>query len=547
MKLFNYKSQQVIIWGFFFLFFLIGLFTYKDYGIGIDDKFQRLNGFYWLDYILSFTPFEDLKNITSFKLNQISGPALPSVELHQKYGILFDLPASLLEVLFKIDDSQDYYYFRHFFNFIYFFIGSIFFFKILNQRFKFNVSFFGTCLYILTPRIYGDSFYNMKDIVFMTFLSISIYYCFKFFKNNSYKNILVFSFFTALTLQMRNYAIFLPLAFSFFYFLSVLSKPSDIKFINKYIVYWISTILILFITWPYLWSNPFSNYVEIFSMTDWLLEIKIFFNGKYLTNSYLPYSYISTWILISTPILHLSLFLVGFLFVFKRFFIKFLNVKEKQIFYDFWRGKNEKKDLFILINFTVLFVSLSFLQINYISTWKYLYFINFFIIYIATCGINFLFILFKKRFFIYLNFLLIFSFLFTISRLVVYHPYQGLYFNSIVTNKFKNDFEVDYTSLSVIEALKIILKREPNKKNIKIAAASWTPIERGVELLDLKDRKRFELLGQQFSLADYIYTNNISEVDKTVNNKYKIPSNFDKLYVRKIDGVIVFEIYKRKK
>ena len=33
--------------------YIDGFFTYKDYGIGIDDKFHRLNGFYWLDYFTS--------------------------------------------------------------------------------------------------------------------------------------------------------------------------------------------------------------------------------------------------------------------------------------------------------------------------------------------------------------------------------------------------------------------------------------------------------------------------------------------------------------
>ena len=34
----------------FLILFIVGFFTYKDYGIGIDDKFHRLNGFYWFFY-----------------------------------------------------------------------------------------------------------------------------------------------------------------------------------------------------------------------------------------------------------------------------------------------------------------------------------------------------------------------------------------------------------------------------------------------------------------------------------------------------------------
>ena len=52
----------------FIILLITGFLTYKDYGIGIDDKFHRLNGFYWLNYLLSFTNFEDLKKIVEIKL-----------------------------------------------------------------------------------------------------------------------------------------------------------------------------------------------------------------------------------------------------------------------------------------------------------------------------------------------------------------------------------------------------------------------------------------------------------------------------------------------
>ena len=43
-------SIQII----FFLFLALGLFTFKDYGVSIDEKFQRLNGFFWYTLCYSF-------------------------------------------------------------------------------------------------------------------------------------------------------------------------------------------------------------------------------------------------------------------------------------------------------------------------------------------------------------------------------------------------------------------------------------------------------------------------------------------------------------
>ena len=82
----------------FIILLIIGFLTYKDYGIGIDDKFHRLNGFYWLNYLLSFTNFEDLKKIVEIKLLSFSDFTLPSIEYYNSYSIIFDVPAALLEI-----------------------------------------------------------------------------------------------------------------------------------------------------------------------------------------------------------------------------------------------------------------------------------------------------------------------------------------------------------------------------------------------------------------------------------------------------------------
>ena len=63
----NRKNLIVIIT--FSIYFLIGISIYKDYGIGIEEHFQRQNGFYWLSQILNFTNlFSDIiiKNFHSY-------------------------------------------------------------------------------------------------------------------------------------------------------------------------------------------------------------------------------------------------------------------------------------------------------------------------------------------------------------------------------------------------------------------------------------------------------------------------------------------------
>ena len=206
----------------FLIFFFTGLSTFKDYGISVDEEYGRYAGFYWLNYILSFTSFDELKNIVGIKLNEINdftlGPALEVVANNPYYGVVFDLPLALIEVIFKVDDSKEYFHLRHLLTFLLFFVSSIFFYKLLLNRFlNYNIALIGTLFFVLSPRIYGHSFFNNKDIVFLSLATIALYYCFKSLEKLSYKNLFILAIFAALSTAQRVLGIFLPISFIFFY------------------------------------------------------------------------------------------------------------------------------------------------------------------------------------------------------------------------------------------------------------------------------------------------------------------------------------------
>ena len=50
-----------------------------------------------------------------------------------------------------------------------------------ENEFLITLSLIGTTFFVLSPRIYGNSFYNNKDIIFLSLLTIGLYYCFKVF------------------------------------------------------------------------------------------------------------------------------------------------------------------------------------------------------------------------------------------------------------------------------------------------------------------------------------------------------------------------------
>jgi len=145
-----------------------------------------------------------------------------------------------------------------------------------------------------------------------------------------------------------------------------------------------------------------------------------------------------------------------------------------------------------------------------------------------------------------MHILVIFFLLLNIIDLIKFHPYQSLYFNSILNKEQKNSFEIDYWGISGVKFLKKILFLEKNNINkINIAIASFLPLERSLKLLNENEANKIKIVGQEYDNAEYIFDTNISEVNKFLNKKYNIPKNFKKIDEFQINNIIVYRIYKK--
>ena len=108
MKYQNYINLFVIF--IFSLFFITGIIIYDDYGISWDEYFGRINGFVSLNF------FREIFSLDIYPGLEHSGKAF--AESTKQYGVLFDLPMAFIEKKLHIEDSKNYFYLRHFFNFI---------------------------------------------------------------------------------------------------------------------------------------------------------------------------------------------------------------------------------------------------------------------------------------------------------------------------------------------------------------------------------------------------------------------------------------------
>ena len=388
-----YKVFKSIFFISFLVFIFIGLSIYKDFGIGIEEHFQRKNGFFWLNQFLVFFNFEELSILAESKYQEIllEYPMLPDTNYFNFYGVIFDLPLAFSEIVFNIDNTKDYFHLRHLTIFIIFFLSSIAFYQIIKKRFNNNfVIFLGLLFYIGSPRIFGDSFHNNKDILFLSLLTLSIYFLFKFFRKPKNKHLILFCLFSAIATSTRIMGIYLPILTIFFIFIEYLTNKSNfVLFLKRFLKIIFFYFLFLYLHYPYIWELNIFEFFTWFKKFFYWMDIKILFDGNYYSIKYLPRTYLPFWIFISTPFIILIFSFLGFFILLKRFFKRLLNIKHQKIVNsDFWLTKNEKIDLFIFISFTSFFTYAILLNVAMLSGWRHFYFLHLFLSYFGVLSLN---------------------------------------------------------------------------------------------------------------------------------------------------------------
>ncbi len=529
---------------------ITGFIIIDEYGIGIEEHFQRKSGFFWLNFLFNFTELEFLKNQILEKINEIKQftPNLYPIEKVPYYGVIFDLPLALVETLLKIDEPIDYFLLRHKITFLFFLLSAYLFYKIILLRFKSTyLALFGFLIFIFSPRIFGNIFFDNKDILFLSFLTINFFYFQKYYENKSIKNLILVSLICSISTSTRIIGILLPISFIILLLLQYLSDNNNKKFLKNFIIFLSFYFFFLLIHWPYLWTLSLSDWLNFFTPFFQAMNPTVYFDGQFYQSKFLPISYLPTWIILTTPIYILLFFIVGFYKNFKRLLFRFVSIdsKKKLFKFDLWRSNHEKFDLLVFINLFLIILLYISVKLALLSGWRHFYFVNFFIIYYSCFSVYLVMFFLKnknnlKKVFL---FLLILFLSIQIYDIFKYHPFQSSYFNNFVSDEKKLKFEIDTQSLSRVHAIKEIMKID--KDLINLGTASWTPLEDARSMIPRKSWKKLNFVGTNFDNADYIYSNHYYEVNYQINKKYQIPKNFSLYKTFLIDGTRIYSIYKK--
>ncbi len=533
------KKENIYSIIFFLFLLLIGITVFNDYGISIDEDNSRVNGFVSLKYILEIFN-TGLVNILD---NIITVPGINEYN-EQGNGVIFDLPIALIETIFKVENIRDKYLIRHFSIFIIFFISLVFFFRLIKDRFgSYLYAFLGVLLIFLSPRIFANSFYNTKDICFMSLSIINLFYGFKFLNEPNKKNTIIFSLISGLTIGCRILGIYFPILIFLIRYIDILRErnPNKKRYSSLFIIIFLVPIFtILF--WPYLWENPLENFLNVFSeLSNHDRPISNFFLGNYISALYVPWNYILIWIFTTTPLFYLALFLLGLFFLITRIGKRLIKIDNENSYNDLWRGRAEQKDLIVLLTIIVPIISIIILHSSLYTGWRHLYFIYPSIVIISIYGLNIINLLYIKnkiRLFI-ITLILITP---TAFWMVKNHPYQYVYFNSLVSKNFDKFFDMDYWGVSNYNSLKYLAIK--NKKLISVGIIGNGDLRLSRIFLNEDLRKYINITADKEN-ADFLIDNynrwdgiNFKKRDLIFEKK------FIKYYEIKVNDISINTIYK---
>ena len=514
-------GQRLFVFIFFGLFLCSGLLLFDDFGLSWDERFHVIRGELYLNYLLH------------------RDPAVFQDNIQKNFGPLPDVLMTLITKASAVDkDSRTFYLARHLLNFLIFFAGTVFLYLLGRRVFgDWRAGLLGSLFLVLSPRFFAQGFYNVKDISLLTAVVIAMYTMHRFLEKPNLPRLAVHALACAIATDVRIMggitAVLTGIALAFFLGKSR-REPKDLL---RFLGYSTGFVLIWFFLtvafWPTLWKSPLSSFFKVLTAASafpWYG--KVFYLGKFIKDSHLPWHYIPVWILISTPLLYLSLFIPGagafFFDVFKKSLVFLTRVFS----------------LVILLWFFLPILVIILAHVPTHDEYRHIFFIYPALLLMSVKGLVTISAFLKKlagpRFLrtreAVLAAWLVLGLLPVGLFMIKNHPFEMVYFNRLAGKDLAQvalKFEMDYWGLSYRAGLEYLLRYDP-AETIKVRALNF-PGELNSLILRPEERKRLVFVHQDADKPKYFMTN------------YRLhPQDYplEKVYAISVGGAKILGVYR---
>lgn len=477
-RLFPEGSNRWIVL-FFLGYFIFGLTVVDDYGLGWDEQFDRIdNGATVYNFV-------------------VHGEKQAYLDCAEKYhGPAIQLPLFALERLFQLNDSRNVHVFRHTCTFILFFVSSIAFYHLIRRLYPPTwIAFIAVVFYVFSPRIFADSFYNSKDLGFLSVFTLALYAGWNWLDKRTTKTLILFGFSCGFLISVRITGLVLPLITTAFYVLYDLRTRDSVVIVRSCFhaaLLLVVTTAITIVCWPILWLGPVEQFVAAWKeMSHFGWHSNTLFLGKMVYSDELPWYYLPVWMGITIPVLVLFLFCVALPLL----CIRSLRAVRKLPLLE-W------SNLYLAAIFLAPVLAILLLHSVLYDGWRHVFFLHAPLTALAVYPLYLLahWLPTLQR---YIAPAVIVLMLPVFARMSVLHPLENLYFNRLFL-KDLNDvvfrYEMDYWGLSNRQLLSELLKRDP--RGIIHIKPEHFPSWFNREILTREDRARLTFVSSEND-ADY--------------------------------------------
>ena len=294
---------------------VVGRYTYRDYGITVDETWERETSLINYQYIVKTLLGKDL-NLFPTQLENYR---------ERYYGAALQLPTVLVEHLTGFTmPPRDIFMMRHLWIFVICMIGNTCFYLFLERVFRNRwYALLGFLMLALYPRFWGEQFTNIKDMVFMatccwallaTALSLD--------HEGKWRWELLSALLFALCANTRIIGFLFPsLLFGYRVLRDGILAPvwkegGARRFLTRLARHTLAFLLMLacyVLVTPAAWASPARYIIEAFfkfsNYNDW--NGTVYFLGSMHPSYALPWYYLPVWLLLSIPLWYLAGALAG--------------------------------------------------------------------------------------------------------------------------------------------------------------------------------------------------------------------------------------------
>lgn len=418
---------------------------------------------------------------------------------------------------------------KHFCVWLVFLLGTCGVYAIAERRLKSSLGgFLAAAMFFFSPRLFGNAFYNAKDLVFLSFFVVSVNFVLLAAENRKIRSVVWAALFTALAAASRVIGIFSLFLAVFVWFISWHREGWTLRKIFGTVgSFTVLTLLFFYAFCPILWSSPITEaYNMFYRMSHYCMQgTGSFLNGRHVSS--LEPFYLLNWMVITLPLTFIAASLCGAL-------PTLMLIVKRVCRFRLWRNNEELCDCVTFgLGFAPILVFIIKPQCIY-DGWRHFYFLVPFLSISAAVGvfnISSLFVNARAKS-VAAGYFGISVIIESLIGIVYFFPYPNCYFNASAGHNLLERYDVDIQGTARYDALfSILSSKQTISKPVRVSSVDWGPI--------------LPRLGIAGNLIVKVNQNNAP--DYVINDNHQLSQSEQKLYreiyyIKTLGGEVILRI-----